>query len=79
MPLGKPRKNPRRKAKRRNQNEKAKHQKLCQKENVAIVVEISRPSVQDVVNFLESKQIDANLVVITTIKSHSSKPGQRIE
>jgi hypothetical protein len=47
---------------------------LLQKEDVAIVVEISRPSVQDVVNYLDSKKIDANLVVITTVKSRGSKP-----
>ena len=47
---------------------------LLQKKDVAIVVEISRPSVQDVVNYLASKKIDANLVVITTVKPRGPKP-----
>lgn len=47
---------------------------LFQKGEVAIVVEISRPAVRDVVNYLESRQIDANLVVITTVKPRGIKP-----
>lgn len=73
--VGKAKKEPAPKGKEAKPKRKSRTPEVVlQKENVAIVVEISRPSVQDVVNFLESKQIDANLVVITTIKSHSSKP-----
>ncbi|WKZ40462.1 MAG: SAVED domain-containing protein [Anaerolineales bacterium] len=53
---------------------KAAPEILFQKGDVAIVVEISRPAVRDVVNYLESRKIDANLVVITTIKSRGPKP-----
>lgn len=61
------------------QNEKPKKKKaipeiLFQKDDVAIVVEISRPAVRDVVNYLESRKIDANLVVITTVKTRGPKP-----
>src|SRR6266498_1225090 len=38
------------------------------KENVAIVVEISRPAVQDAARFLKETKMDANLVVITAAK-----------
>jgi len=67
-----------RKSATKSNKTQAKHKKaepeiVLQKEDVAIVVEISGPAVQDVVNFLEGKKIDANLVVITTIKSHGSK------
>jgi hypothetical protein len=47
---------------------------LFQKGEVAVVVEISRPAVRDVVNYLEGRKIDANLVVITTVKPRGSKP-----
>jgi hypothetical protein len=47
---------------------------LFQKGDVAIVVELSRPAVRDVVNYLESRKIDANLVVITTVKPRGLKP-----
>lgn len=62
-------------------SEKPKRKKLApeillQKGEVAIVVEISRPSVRDVVNYLESRKIDANLVVITTVKPRGLKPVQ---
>lgn len=46
---------------------------LFQKKDVAIIVEISRPAVQDVVNYLEGKKVDANLVVITTLKAQGPK------
>jgi hypothetical protein len=47
---------------------------LFQKGDVAIVVEISRPAVRDVVSYLERRKIDANLVVITTVKPRGPKP-----
>jgi hypothetical protein len=49
---------------------------LFQKDDVAIVVEISRPAVRDVVNYLEGRKIDANLVVITTVKPRGVKSVQ---
>jgi hypothetical protein len=64
-----------------SKSEKQKRKKpapeiLLQKGEVAIVVEISRPSVRDVVNYLESRKIDANLVVITTVKPRGPQPVQ---
>lgn len=53
---------------------KSAHEILFQKSDVAVVVEISRPAIRDVVNYLESRKIDANLVVITMIKPRGSKP-----
>jgi hypothetical protein len=60
-------------------SEKSKRKKpmpaiLFQKGDVVVVVEISRPAVRDVVNYLESRKIDANLVVITTVKPRGTKP-----
>lgn len=73
--VGKARKKPTPKSKKAKPKRKSQTPEVVlQKEDVAIVVEISRPAVQDVVNFLESKKIDANLVIITTIKSHGVKP-----
>ncbi len=62
------------KVKAKTRRKKPAHDILLKKEDVAIVVEISRPSVQDVVNYLGTRKIDANLVVITTVKSHGPKP-----
>jgi hypothetical protein len=48
---------------------------IAVKKDVAIVVEISRPAVQDAVSFLKKKKKDANLVVITPAR----EPGQPIQ
>lgn len=50
------------------------HQLIAEKEHVAIVVEISRPAVQNVAEFLERNEIDANLVVISNT-SHPERHG----
>jgi len=52
------------------QHKKAPDQ-IVRKKNAAVVVEISRPAVQDAASFLEKKKIDANLVVITAAKDGS--------
>ena len=48
---------------------------IASKKNVAIVVEVSRPAVQDAASFLQKKKLDANLVVVTKIKEQ----GQPVE
>lgn len=60
---------------------------IVKKKNAAIVVEISRPAVQDAAHFLEKKKMDANLVVITAAKGEAqslngldeNKPGMWFE
>lgn len=61
------------KARKKTKRGKSSGDVILPKGDVAIVVEISRPSVQDVVDHLERKKIDANLVVITTIKARGQK------
>jgi hypothetical protein len=50
-------------------------ERIAVKKNVAIVVEVSRPAVQDAARFLQRKKMDANLIVVTRIK----KQGQSAE
>ena len=50
-------------------------ERIAVKKNVAIVVEVSRPAVQDAARFLQRKKMDANLIVVTRI----NKQGQFIE
>jgi hypothetical protein len=49
------------------------------KNNVAVVVEVSRPTVQDAVNYLAAKKIDSNLIVITTIKKTGTQSIQGLD
>jgi hypothetical protein len=43
------------------------HQAIAEKAHIAIVVEISRQAVQNVADFLEQNDIDANLVIISNV------------
>ncbi len=71
--IGKAKPKPATKSEKKKKN-KAAPDILFKKGDVAIVVEISRPAVRDVVNYLENRKIDANLVVITTVKTPGDKP-----
>jgi hypothetical protein len=48
------------------------HEKLIDKDHVAIVVEVSRRAVNDAAHYLEKNHIDANLIVVTNTPDYTA-------
>lgn len=63
------------KVKSRSQTITKQLNEISTKRHVAIVVEVSRPAINDATRYLKDKKIDANLVVVTNIKNYNQPVG----